>query len=260
MTVDSLGPEGWLVYLVLCLAGLVAGLLNTLAGGGSFLTIPLLIFLGLPAGVANATNRVGVWLQCASAARSFDGAGVLDRRLALWASVPATLGAILGTWLALRIGDESFERLLAVFMVVLSLASFWRPTPRVQAGEPADGLIATPGERALLAAAFFVVGIYGGFVQAGVGFLILAATSLAGLDLVRGNAVKVVSVLAFTSLSLAIFLWRDMVHWPLGLVLAVGNGLGGHLGARLTVLKGHRWLRVVVTATVLLFALKLWWS
>lgn len=109
----------------------------------------------------------------------------------------------------------------------------------------------------LLALGFFVVGIYGGFVQAGVGFLILAATTLAGLDLVRGNAVKVLSVLVFTAMSLAIFAWQGMVDWPLGLALGAGNTAGGFVGVRLAVLKGHDWLRRVVTACVVLFALKL---
>jgi uncharacterized membrane protein YfcA len=107
---------------------------------------------------------------------------------------------------------------------------------------------------------FFAVGVYGGFVQAGVGFLILAVTTLAGLDLVQGNVLKVFCVLAFTVLSLSIFAWKGLVHWPLGLTLAAGNTTGALLGARLTVLKGHRWIRRVVTITVILFALRLWFS
>jgi uncharacterized membrane protein YfcA len=117
---------------------------------------------------------------------------------------------------------------------------------------------ATPG--LAVAAAFFAVGIYGGFVQAGVGFFVLAATSMAGLDLVRGNAVKVLSILCFTVLSLTIFAFNGRVEWRTGLVLAAGTVLGGLVGARLTVLKGHRWVRGVVTVTMILFALKLWFS
>jgi uncharacterized membrane protein YfcA len=116
----------------------------------------------------------------------------------------------------------------------------------------------TRSRQAVLALAFFAVGIYGGFVQAGVGFLILAATSFAGLDLVRGNAVKVLSILLFTLLSLLLFAWEGRVDWLLGLVLAAGNVLGGLVGVHLTVLKGHRWVRGVVTAAILVFAVKLW--
>lgn len=111
-----------------------------------------------------------------------------------------------------------------------------------------------------LAFGFFGVGLYGGFVQAGVGFLILAVTTMAGLDLVRGNAVKVLSVMAFTTVSLGIFVWFGKVHWPMGLTLAAGTVLGGLVGVRLTVLKGHRWVKGVVTAAVVVFAVKLWFE
>ncbi len=110
----------------------------------------------------------------------------------------------------------------------------------------------------LLALGFFGVGIYGGFVQAGVGFFILAATSLAGLDLVRGNAVKVLSILCFTGLSLLLFALSGRVDWAFGLALAAGNMVGGWIGVRLTVLKGHAWVQRVVTITVILFAIRLW--
>ena len=111
-----------------------------------------------------------------------------------------------------------------------------------------------------LGAAFFLVGIYGGFIQAGVGFLILAVTTLAGLDLVRGNALKVFCVLLFTPVSLALFAWQGTIAWAEGLSLAVGTVLGGQLGVRMTVLKGHRWVKAVVTATVMIFAVRLWLS
>ena len=104
------------------------------------------------------------------------------------------------------------------------------------------------------------MGLYGGFVQAGVGFLILAVTTWSGLDLVRGNAVKVLAVLLFTPLSLGIFAWQGQVHWPSGLALAVGMLAGGEIGARLTIGKGERWVRRVVTAAILVFAVKLWLS
>jgi len=98
------------------------------------------------------------------------------------------------------------------------------------------------------------------FVQAGVGFLLLAVTTLAGYDLVRGNALKVFCVLLFTPLSLAIFAWHGQVAWIAGLSLAAGSILGGLLGVRLTVLKGHRWVKGVVTVAVIAMAVKLWLS
>lgn len=230
--------------------GVVAGALNVIAGGGSFLTLPVLIFLGLPASLANGTNRVGIVLQNVVAVERFDHHGVLDRRAALWAALPATIGAGFGTWAALSISDRAFERLLAVLMVVFALLSLWSPRRAPGPDRRAGGF--------KVAAGFLVVGVYAGFVQAGVGFLILAVTTLAGLDLVRGNAVKVLAILSASILSLAIFAWQGEVDWLLGAALAVGMMIGGALGARATLRGGHRFVRLVVTATVIVFAVKLW--
>jgi uncharacterized membrane protein YfcA len=233
--------------LLLFAAGAVGGTLNVLAGGGSFLTLPVLLFLGLPAPLANGTNRIGILLQNTGAVWSFRRQGVVEARSLLWAALPATAGAVVGAWLALDVGELAFRRLLAVLMVALSALSLWSPRWRAAERRPAW----TP-------LAFFAVGIYGGFIQAGVGFLVLAATSAAGLDLVRGNAVKVLSVLCWTAAALAVFAAGGSVDWRLGSALAAGMLVGGVAGARLTVLKGHRWVRAVVTVTALVFAVGLW--
>jgi hypothetical protein len=246
----------WVSGAVLFGAGCVAGALNVVAGGGSFLTLPILIFLGLPATVANGTNRVAILLQNVGAVWGFHAHGVLDWRSMLWAALPCTVGGVIGTWVALVVSDATFQRTLAVLMVGATLWTLWDPLTSHASG-PVWGL--RPREAAL-AAGFFLAGIYGGFVQAGVGFLLLAATTIAGLDLVRGNAVKVLSILILTAVSLPLFAWQGKVDWAMGLILAAGNLLGGLLGVRLTVLKGHAWVKRVVTATVLLFALKLWVS
>jgi hypothetical protein len=107
---------------------------------------------------------------------------------------------------------------------------------------------------------FLLVGVYGGFIQAGVGFLQLALSSVLGLDLVRGNAVKVLLVLLQTVVSLAIFAFNGKVAWGPGLALAVGSVLGGYVGVCLTVLKRHAWVQRVVTLTIVLFAIRLWFD
>ena len=238
-----------LTVILLLVTGLVAGTLNVLAGGGSFLTLPVLIFLGLPPGLANGTNRVAIFLQNASAVASFRRQGVLELSSFTWATLPAMVGSVFGALLALRISDEAFQRVLAFLMVAVSLGTLFGRSRQKEGPAPA-----TPW----LAAGFFLSGIYGGFVQAGVGFLILAVTTAAGLDLVRGNAVKVLAILGLTGLALVVFAWQGQVHWVLGLCLAVGTAIGGMLGARLTVLKGHRWVKRVVTVMVIVFATKLW--
>lgn len=255
-----------LLYPALFAAGLVAGALNVVAGGGSFLTLPLLIFAGLPPTVANGTNRVAILVQNVGAVWGFDRHRVLERSLVPWAALPAIAGAVAGSWAALAVGDETFRRALALLMVAVTLWTLWDPIGRRARRAAAAGAAATaapPLDRRrlwLVAAAFFAVGVYGGFVQAGVGFLILAATTLAGLDLVRGNALKVLVVLAYIPLSLAIFAWQGKVVWGLGLVLAAGHLAGALLGVHLTVLKGHVWVQRVVTVAVIAFAILLWFD
>lgn len=247
--------------LLLLLVGLVAGVLNVLAGGGSFLTLPMLIFLGLPPGIANGTNRVGILMQNVAAVWSFRRQGVSAGPLVFWAAFPAALGSMLGVYLALWTSDRDFQRILAFLMVALTLGSLLSASKRRLAAV-ADGALSAsrPRHRLALVVGFFVVGIYGGFVQAGVGLLVLAVTTWAGLDLIRGNAVKVAAILCLTALALALFAWQGRVDWWLGLCLGIGAALGGILGARLTVLAGNRWLRWFVAATVIVFAVKLWWS
>ncbi len=239
--------------LVLFVVGFVASTINTLAGGGSFLTLPLLMFMGLPAGAANATNRLGVLAQNVGAVWGFHRYGVLDWRWALGAAVPTAVGSGIGAWLALGIGDREFKRLLAFLMIGICL---WTAAPHgTLPREQAQGaLVHRPW---LVRAGFFLVGIYGGFIQAGIGFLLLALTTLAGFDLVRGNAVKVLAVLLQTLVALAVFLTAGQVRWAEGACLAAGGLLGSLVGVRLTVLKGHRWLETVVTVTMVLFAVRL---
>jgi len=242
------------LHLLLFGVGIVAGALNVIAGGGSFLTLPILMFLGLPAGVANGTNRVGILLQNVGAVWSFRRDRVLDWKSLAWAAAPSLPGAILGTWLALIVSDQIFKRILAVLIVTLCLWTLWRD----RNGSRAQVARTSPRNRAWMAPAFFAVGVYGGFVQAGVGFLILAVLTASGFDLVRGNAIKVLTVLCFTVLALVGFAAQGRIDWGMGLVLGMGNFLGGLLGAHLTVIKGHRWVRIVVTVTMIVFAVKLW--
>ena len=246
-------PE-WAAYLILFGSGLVAGTLNVIAGGGSLLTLPILIFLGLPPTVANGTNRVAILVQNIGAVWSFQRHRVIEWRRVPLAAIPACLGAILGTWAAIRIGDAAFQRVLAGIMVGVVIWTLWDPLGKREPG----GAVVPPSHRVGYALAFFLVGVYGGFVQAGVGFLILAVTTLIGLDLVRGNALKVLIVLVFTPIALALFAISGKVDWGLGVALAAGSYVGGQVGVHLSVLKGHRWIKRVVLVTVIAFAIKLW--
>ena len=247
----------WWEYASLLAVGVVAGTLNVIAGGGSFLTLPLMIFLGLPPTVANGTNRVAILVQNVGAVWGFHRHRVVEWRWLAVAAPPAIIGAVIGSWAALQVGDEAFQRLLAGLMVAFAIWVLWNPLGR---GGDESGAARQGGHRAAVVSGFFVVGLYGGFVQAGVGFLILAVTTLAGLDLVRGNALKVLLVLTYIPVTLLIFGLGGKVAWTAGFALAAGNFLGGLVGVRLTVLKGDRWVKRVMTVAIVAFALKLWIS
>ncbi len=246
----------WWEYASLFAVGLVSGTLNVIAGGGSFLSLPMMIFLGLPPTVANGTNRVAILAQNVGAVWSFQRHRVVEWSWLVVAGPPAVVGAVAGSWAALQVGDEAFQRVLAGLMVAFAIWALWNPLGRSETSRGA----AEGWRRIVVIGGFFLAGAYGGFVQAGVGFLILAVTTMAGLDLVRGNALKVLLVLTYVPLTLLIFGLGGKVAWTAGLSLAAGNFLGGLLGVRLTVLKGHRWVKRVVTVAIVAFALKLWLS
>ncbi|MCA9736187.1 MAG: sulfite exporter TauE/SafE family protein [Gemmatimonadota bacterium] len=238
--------------LLLFAVGVVTGTINVLAGGGSMLSLPALIFLGLPATVANGTNRVGILVNSLGAVWGFHGHRLVPWSWAGFAIVPATIGALVGSWLATRVGDAQLQDVIAVVMLLVAVWTIWDP---LKARTPTEAAVPTSARgRAVLAAAFFGIGLYGGFIQVGVGFLLLAATTFAGFDLVRGNALKVLVVLGFTLPALLTFARADMVDWRLGAILAAGNLVGGWAGVRLNVLKGHVWIRRVVLVAVLVMA------
>jgi uncharacterized membrane protein YfcA len=239
---------------LLFLVGLIAGVLNVIAGGGSLLSLPVMIFLGLPPTVANGTNRVAILLQNVGASWSFHRRGLVSREWILITVPPALVGAILGTVAAVNIGELEFQRILAVILVAAAAWQIWNPIKL----QP-DGNAALPVgiRRWVFVAAFFLIGVYGGFIQAGIGFLLLAATSAAGFNLIRGNALKVTVVLGFTPVALLLFAWNGKIDWAMGFALAAGNFLGGLAGVHLQVLKGHAWVRGVVTAVIVVFAIRL---
>jgi hypothetical protein len=238
--------------VILVLAGFVSAVVNMVSAGGSFLTLPILIFLGFSPGVANATNRVGVAAQNVVGVAGFQAHGVVDWAFARRVALPCAVGALLGSMASLQVGDRDFRRILAVVMVLMSVVAIVDPGRFTPAHAGARSILILLGSLG--------GGFYGGFIQAGVGFLILAVTSLGGLDLVRGNAVKVFLALVQTAVSVAVFTWAGTIDWPAGLALGVGCCLGSLFGVRLTVRKGHAWIKRVVTLTVVVFAVLLWFG
>ncbi len=237
----------WYLYLAIVAAGFVAGFINTLAGSGSLVTLPLLIFLGLPANVANGTNRVGILLQNVVGVSSFRQQKVLDVRGGLMLAAPAVVGSVLGAQIAVNLDEQMMRRTIGALMIVMLVVILIRPRRWLEGrGERLDG---RPAWTQLLI--FFAIGVYGGFIQAGVGIFLLAGLVLgAGYDLVRANAVKLLIVLCFTISALAVFLLNRQVVWGIGLILAVGNMTGAWVASRMAVERGAAFVRWVLIAVV----------
>jgi uncharacterized membrane protein YfcA len=239
--------------LLLLVVGLVAGCLNTLAGGGSLLSLPVLIFLGLPPNVANATNRVAIVLQNIFAVQGFKSKGVSVYPFNLWLGISAFCGAIVGAFLAVDIDEEVFNRILAVVIVAVVVYMGINPLKKINKPE-------NMGKKATITSIiiFFFVGIYGGFIQAGVGYLmIMALTLVNGFSLVKTNSIKVFVALTYTLVALGIFIYYGIVNWEFGIPLAIGNATGGWLASRWSVNKGDNWIRYIVMVTASAFAIKL---
>ncbi|MDI5983970.1 sulfite exporter TauE/SafE family protein [Halomonas sp. M4R5S39] len=237
--------------LALLVIGMVAGFINVLSAGGSMLTLPLLMFLGLSPQVANGTNRVSIVLQSVSAVASFLRASARHVGLSLRLSVPAVAGSLLGAWLALRVSDALFETLLVVVMAG-SAVLMLLPQPRLDT-RPLTADRLTP----LVYLAMFAIGLYGGFIQVGVGILfIVVLYRMLRIDLGQVNAFKVLIILVYTLPALAVFLYHDQVRWGYGLVLAVGSMLGAWLGVKVNVSpRGAlwvKWLTIAVIAAIIL--------
>jgi uncharacterized membrane protein YfcA len=235
--------------LALALAGVAAGVVNTLAGGGSLLTVPLLVLLGLPGGLANGTNRVGILLQSLVAARHFRAQGVVGWGEASPVLLPVAAGSLLGAWTIAQVSDALFERAFGVLMLVL-LVPVLRELARPSGPRPAP----VPRPRAARLALFFGVGLYGGAFQAGVGIPLLFALTWAGFDLVRANAIKMIVVAALTAVAIPVFVWQGQIAWGPAAVLALGYSAGGAAGARLAVRGGERLIRPVLVLAVLALA------
>lgn len=244
----------WYFYPLAIIAGFLAGIINTVAGSGSLITLPVLIFLGLPATVANGTNRIGVILQNSVAGFSFGRSKVLDLRGALILSLPAIVGSYLGAQIAVNLNEEMMQRVIGAVMVLMLFVIWLRPQRWLE-----GKLLTLSGPITFTQiVTLFAIGLYGGFIQAGVGIFLLAALVLfVGYDLVRANAVKIVIILVFTLFSLFVFAQNDQVNWGIGVLLGCGNMLGAWLAARLAVTRGASWVRQLLLATVALSAIYL---
>lgn len=240
--------------LALVVTGIAVGIINTAAGGGSMISLPLLIFLGLPANVANGTNRLAILAQCAVGSYTFYKKGIKDIRFGLLLAVPASIGAVIGSKIAVDIPENIFYRILAGVMLTVMLLIVLKKPKKSEDEEPKTSrgrLIATT-------IIFFFVGIYGGVIQVGVGFIIMAVLSLvAGFNLIKVNSIKLLVVAIYMVPSFIVFAYEGKVHWMFGICLAIGNSIGAWLGTNLAVKRGEKLIKIFLAGATLVLAGKL---
>jgi uncharacterized protein len=242
----------WYLIVGVVVAGFAAGFINTVAGSGSLLTLPVLIYLGLPPTVANGTNRVGVLLQNLVSTASFRQQKVLDLRQGIAPIIPAVVGWLAGAVLAANLDQTMMKRAIAVLMLVMLIVMLVKPE-RWLRGHAESFTLHVGAREAVI---FFFIGIYGGFIQAGVGVFILAALVLGvGMDLVHANGLKVLVILAGTAAALLVFQRNGQVNWGIGLILAAGQALGALAASRMSVKRGAPFIRWFLIAVILISSL-----
>ena len=247
--------EEWYHYPLLIAVGFAVGFINTVAGGGSLLSLPVLIFMGLPSNMANGTNRVAIVIQTALATAGFKSKGVSTFPFNVYLGISAFLGSIIGANIAVDVTGEAFNRILAIVMLsVIFIIIFSPKLNLVHIEERLTGKYLWLG-----ILVFFLFGIYGGFINAGLGFLMMLFLHYVNrMSLVRSNATKVVVVFIYMLAALAVFVHNDLVNWKIGLILAIGNGSGAWFASRFSVKKGDGFIKVFLVVMVSIMAIRLW--
>ena len=245
----------WWAILLLFVTGIFAGFINTLAGAGSVLSLAVMNLLGLPLDVANGTKRVAVLFQVGVAVTRFKQQGRLEVRKHIGLIAPAMVGGVLGALAAGQVDAEVFRRSVGICMLIVLGLLFLKPKRWLEGNVERQYQKTGPGR----VISFFLIGLYGGYIQVGVGvFLLTALVLVAGVDLVKGNALKALLALCFTVPSLIIFSMNDLVRWDVGLPLAAGSMLGAWLATHEAAKRGApfiRWLLIVVVTLSAIFYL-----
>jgi uncharacterized membrane protein YfcA len=242
------------VALALVAGGFVAGFINVVAGGGSLVTLPILIFAGLDASVANATNRVAILAQNLVATRTFAQKKLYQKRQALPLIGAAVVGAVLGSFIVVQLDARALKGIIAGLIVLMVFLIVFKR--RMWMEEEKD-----PRPLWQQIIVLFAVGLYGGFIQAGVGlFFVWALVGAAGHNLLKANAHKVLIVLCYTVFSLAVFWGHGLVDLKWGLILALGNMAGARVAAKMAIQKGNTFLRGALFVMAMASAIKMFWD
>ncbi len=238
-------------FFILITAGVAVGFINTLAGGGSTISLSILMLMGLSPAMANGTNRIGIALQNIVGVSSFKQQGVLEARKGILLSIPATLGSVVGAFIAVDLNEAIFEKAMAIILLVMLVFILIKPQRLIKEQHELVKRKLSWKQYVL----FFLIGLYGGFIHVGIGYFLLASLIMgAGYELVKANAVKVLIVLIYTPFSLAVYIWNDMIDYKMGFSLALGTAIGAFIASRIAVKKGADFVRWIIVVIILLTA------
>ncbi len=241
------------IFLVIFI-GILTGFINTLSGSGSLISLPILMFIGLPPHVANGTNRVGILFQNLVGTANYHRQKVLEVPMGIKVAIPAILGSIAGAFVVLEMSERAVEISVAVVLLLMLIPLWFKPKQWLEGKDLSE----KKHNVILRWVIFFIIGMYGGFIQAGVGIFLLAALVLnAGYDLVKANALKVFINLIFTPFALLVFILQGQVDWGVGLTLALGNAIGAYLASRWSVAWGPAFVRYVLVVVIIGSGIKL---
>lgn len=242
------------IIIVIIIAGILVGFINTLSGGGSVISLSLLVILGLPANIANGTNRISIFFQTLSSVGSFTRQKMFTNMRPVYLSIPATIGAIMGAYLAVDVNERVIEAAIGVSMVIMVFFLFYKPDKWLKENPV---LMAKP-IRWWQLVVFFFVGFYGGFIQVGVGYFLLMALMLGvGYDIVKANAVKNLIVFFYAIFALLVFMVDGKVNYMYGLILSAGSMIGAWMASYLAVKKGAGFIRAIILLSVVLTILQI---
>ncbi len=240
--------------IVLILVGMVAGFINVMAAGGSMISVPVMVFMGIPGPVANGTNRIAILAQNVTAVFAFFRKGYSDFRLSITLALCAVPGAVAGAFIGTRLEGIWFNRTLAIIMLAVMLVM----TVGKKASEKPSSSPLNRKRLVLGHLLMVVVGFFGGFIQIGVGFILLPILhKVLGLDMVHASMHKVFIIGTYTIAALIVFITQIELLWMLGICLALGNSIGAWIGAHFAVTKGEGLIKTVLNIVLVVFIIKL---
>lgn len=246
-------PEVVIIALLI-IAGALSGFINILAGSGSFITLPLLIFLGLPANIANGTNRIGILFQNLVGVIAFKKKKILNFNHGLKLSIPAFFGSLIGAIAAVNIDTKIFEKIIGIVMLIMLFPLLINTKKWFRTLQNPENIKIGVFQIIMM----FFIGAYSGFIQAGVGiFIALSLVIGSGFDLLQANALKVLIILVTTCLAVTIFIINQQIYYYYAIALTIGNIIGAYIGAKVAIKKGIEFIKWFLILIIVLSGLKL---